>query len=403
MEFSSAPSTIMHLDLNSCFASVEQQANPTLRGRPIAVAAYATPNGCILAASVEAKELGIKTGFRVKDAKILCPDLIVLPPDAPKYRFIHHQFQKLLNHYSPNVTPKSIDEFVIDFHHSHYTNLFDVGHQIKTKIKQNIGDYLTVSVGLGPNRFLAKVASNLKKPDGLEEICHRNYLDIYSKLNLIDLHGINTRLNARLGSRQIYTVLDFLNSDISQLRSAFHSIASYYWYLRLRGYEIDDVDFGRKSFGHMYSLPQKFTKSQDLAPILHRLVSKMGYRLRSHGYQSRGLYLGLLYADHSGWHHHKLFSKYFFADADLYRYAFRLLQSSPQQLPIANIAISCFDLIANNAVQLDLFSTVSKNLNLSHALDSLNKRYGASIVNYADFSTHLPDRIGFGNLDSLVD
>ena len=405
MKFNPAPSAIMHIDLNSCFASVEQQANPNLRGRPIAVAAYTTPNGCILAASIEAKKLGIKTGLRIKEGKMLCPNLVVLSPDTDKYRFIHLQFHKLLSKFSPKVIPKSIDEFVLDFHTQpqHLSHLFSIGRQIKSQIKSQIGDWLTVSIGIGPNRFLAKMASNLKKPDGLEEICLKNYLEVYSKLEILDLHGINTRLNARLSAGKIFTVLDFLKSDICHLKSVFHSIASYYWYLRLRGYEIDDVDFGRKSFGHMYSLPKHLTSSNSLAPILHRLVSKMGYRLRNNGYQSRGFYLGLLYTDHSYWHQHRLFKQYFFADSDLYRCLFRLLQSSPQQIPIANLAISCFDLMKNNSIQLDLFSKVNKNLNISRALDSLNKKYGSSIINYADFSTHLPDRIGFGNFDRLTD
>ena len=393
----------MHLDLNSCFASIEQQANPLLRGRPVAVAAYASPNGCILTASVEAKKLGVKTGLRVKDGQAICPGLIILPPDPAKYRFVHLQFQKVLNNYSPSVAAKSIDEFVLDFTNTPYSDLFAVGRKIKSQIKTDIGDWITVSIGLGPNRFLAKQASNLKKPDGLEEICSKNYQEIYSKLNLIDLHGINTALTARLNAGRIFTVLDFLRSDISHLRSIFHSVNSYYWYLRLRGWEIDAVDFGRKSFGNMYSLPKHFSEIFDLSPILHKLVGKVGFRLRTGGYQARGVYLGVLYTDHSFWHHHRLSGHYIFDTTDIYRTAFRILYHAPSR-PVANLAITCFDLIKNHSVQLDLFNHVSRSLRLTKAEDSINQRYGhfvispASMMGTADL---VPDRIGFGNIGDL--
>ena len=113
MEFNRNKPNIIHLDINSCFATIEQQANPTLRDKAIAVCAYTTPSGCILAASVTAKKLGIKTGMRVREAKLIYPKLITLLSDPPKYRFIHRKIKKILKNYSSEVIPKSIDEFVL--------------------------------------------------------------------------------------------------------------------------------------------------------------------------------------------------------------------------------------------------------------------------------------------------
>ena len=115
LPFNPKPSTIMHIDLNSCFASIEQQANPLLRGKPIAVAAYTTPSGCILAPSVEAKRLGIKVGMRVKDGKLICPALKILSPDPWKYRNVHLGLRRLISQYTDDFVPKSIDEFVLNF------------------------------------------------------------------------------------------------------------------------------------------------------------------------------------------------------------------------------------------------------------------------------------------------
>src|SRR3989338_11677223 len=154
LTFNSASPTVMHLDLNSCFASVEQQANPLLRGKPLAVAAYVSPGGCILAASIEAKAYGVKTGLRVKEGRLLCPHLIVLPSDPDKYRRVHLRFRKLLSDYTDKVVPRSIDEFVLDL--SDFVNsglsLTDLAREIKRRIKNEIGDWLTISVGIGPNR-----------------------------------------------------------------------------------------------------------------------------------------------------------------------------------------------------------------------------------------------------------
>ena len=143
MEFNSSPSVIMHIDLNSCFASVEQQANPFLRGKPVAVAAFVTDRGCILAASVEAKQLGIKTGMRVMDGRAIYPKLIVLPPDPWKYRNVHLKLRKLISGYTSDFSPKSIDEFVLnmkDYPKLLSGNMTRIGMEIKQRIKREVGE-----------------------------------------------------------------------------------------------------------------------------------------------------------------------------------------------------------------------------------------------------------------------
>src|SRR3989344_9426821 len=173
LDFNSKSSTILHIDLNSCFATIEQQANPHLRGKPIAVAAYTTANGCILAPSIEAKKYGVRTGMRVKDGKILCPSLIILASDPWKYRNVHLALRKLLSQYTSDLYPKSIDEFVLNlegFPSLVASSMQQVASEIKQRIKTEIGEWLTVSIGIAPNRFLAKLASGLHKPDGLDEI-----------------------------------------------------------------------------------------------------------------------------------------------------------------------------------------------------------------------------------------
>lgn len=396
----------MHIDLNSCFATIEQQANPLLRGRPIAVAAYTTPSGCILAPSIEAKKLGIKVGMRVKDGRLLCPSLQVLPPDPWKYRSIHLKLKALLSDYTNDIVPKSIDEFVLNFegYPSFSKGMAAVGREIKDRIRAQIGDWLTVSIGIAPNRFLAKTAANLKKPDGLEEINFQNFEEIYTRLGLLDLNGIKRANTARLNSGGIYTVMDFYRAPVSVLQSAFRSVLGYYWYLRLRGWEIDDVEFSRKSFGNMYSLPRPLWQSQDLSPILHKLVDKSSLRMRRSGYSAYGVHVALLYRDHSFWHHGHHGHDLLFDSRDIYARAFKIMTASPYQKPVANLAVSCFDLSKNSASQLELFTDIPKKINLVNAVDKIKEKWGDFVITPAMMlgtGNLVPDRISFGGIKEL--
>lgn len=408
VDFNPHPSTLLHVDINSCFATIEQQANPLLRGRPIVVAAYATSSGCILAASIEAKRLGIKTGMRVKDGRLLCPHLQVLIPDPDKYRHVHLQLKKILLSFSNSVVPKSIDEFVVNLagYPAFDQGPFLVSNEIKTLIKKQIGSWLTVSIGIGPNRFLAKLASELKKPDGLEEINRSTYEAIYSRLKLTDLPGIKKANAARLQTVGVNNVLDFFRSDIYQLRSAFHSITGYYWYLRLHGWEVDDIPAVRRSFGNMYALPQPLSSFVDLAPILQKLVTKCSFRLRRAGLSARGVAIVVVYRNRTFWHHGHLGSEPLFAASDIYQKAFQILTSSPQPQPVANLAVYCFHLVKNSAVQLDLFTDVNRKINLSTAVDTINCRWGEFTLSSASMlpaKNLIPDRISFGGVRELDD
>ncbi len=406
LDFNKTSSGVMYVDINSCFAIVEQQANPLLRYKPLAVVAYNTPRGCILAASVEAKKLGVKTGMRVKEARVFCPSLLTILTDPNKYRAIHLSLQQLLSQYTPKLSARSIDEFALNLVNtpSQKRNLFLVAEEIKQRIKKEIGDYLTVSVGLAPSYFLAKTASNLHKPDGLDEINHRNYLKIYQKLSLTDLTGIGSQNSLRLNSVGIYTVVDFYHASPRKLRRAFHStVSSQQWYLRLRGWEVDDVDWPTKSFGHTYSLPQPLDKEK-ITPILSKLVEKLGSRMRQAGYQAKGVHLGLMFQDRSYWHRGHNLTGYISSSSDIYQSAFYLLQSSPNNSLIRNIFITCYSLVSLSSFQLDLFGKQAKLQKVTIALDEIEAKWGAFVVTPGTMlgtKDTAPDRISFSNAPRL--
>jgi DNA polymerase IV len=408
LKFNPKPSTIMHIDLNSCFASIEQQANPKLRGKPIGVAAYTTDRGCIVAPSIEAKKYGVKVGMRVKDGKQLCPELIILPPDPWKYRNIHIKFRQLFHKYTDKCTPKSIDEFVLNFEGTpsfRKQTIHDIAQQLKKEIKQQVGDYLTVSIGIAPNRYLAKVAAGLQKPDGLHEINQENFIKTYQNLQLTDLPWIKGQNAKRLNNQGIFSVTDFYNADLFKIKSAFQSILSFHWFARLRGWEVDDVVFGRRSYGNSYSLPKPFSTEEDLSPILHKLVEKCTARMRKAGYKAKGVHISILYRNKAYWHKGVSTADMIFSSQDVYKIAYDLMNKSPYRgHSVANIAVSCFNIAEAHNTQLELFQDILKKERLSQALDDINNRYGQYVITPAAMlhtQQYVPDRVAFGGIKEL--
>jgi len=400
---------IMHIDLNSCFATVEQQANPFLRNKPIAVAAYTTPNGCIVSPSIEAKRYGVKVGMPVREGKLLCPQLIILAPDPPKYRAVHRQFSKIFREFSPDVVPKSIDEAVINF--SSTTSLYNedltsIAKRIKQRMREEIGEWISCSIGLGTNRFLAKLAAGLKKPDGLEVITHENLLATYEKLKLIDLCGINTRYQARLNAYGMYTPLDFYHAPIMKLqKQVFQSINGHYWYLRLRGWEIDAVNFGRKSYGQSYSLQKHTDDPRLLGGLLMKLTEKMGRRLRHSQYAASGIHVAVVYQDWTYWHTGRVFDNELFTTQELFQKVMLVFNKQPERKVVAKLAVSCYNLSPVQGVQESLFDTDhQKRRNVAKAVDEMNDRYGEYVITPAlmmGLEQEIIDRISFGGVKEL--
>jgi DNA polymerase-4 len=378
---------MMHIDMNSCFASVEQQANRLLRGHPVGVAAYMSPNGFILSPSREMKARGVGMS-RVKDARAILPDLRVLPSDPDKYFYIHKRFSKLFKEYSPDVVALSIDEAVINFHGTlglHGKTMVEIGYEIKQRMLAEIGDFLTCNVGIGTNRFLAKLAAGLHKPDGLDVITHENLRDVYSQLDLMDLCGINTRNKVRLVMAGIYTPLDFLDAPVWKLwKQVFSSVAGYQWYLRLRGHEVDDVSFKRRSYGQQYAMRHFTNKDDELDPIIMKLCEKMGRRLRRSGNYAQGINVSCGFTNHTWWHKARKSSRLLYATDDLHTVAMEMLKTRGSNEKVTNLSVTCYGLSPVAALPPTLFETEDQaKIRLADALDTCNNTYGEYAVHTA--------------------
>lgn len=437
--FNPAPPTIMHVDLNSCFATVEQQANPLLRGKPVVVAAYVTSGGCVLAASREAKTLGIKTGMRVGEAKAICKTVIVLPSDPWKYRFINRKLLALFSTYTPDVEVKSIDEMVLNFQHTKENGyiatllhcltkqkskeldnnitknnnnqntaiqeiMILLAQEIKERIKKEIGEWLTVSVGIAPNRYLAKIAACLHKPDGLDEI-HKDNIEVtLGRLKLEDLTGIKTGYGSRLRFYGIDSALAFYHASPDTLGQAFHSIMGSHWWKRLHGWEVDDRAFATKSFGQSYALYKPYVPSDvHTHQILCQLVEKMGRRLRAEQYTAQGIHVSCLFRDYSFWHKGRKLADALFAGSDLYQASLHTLHEAPDK-PVRILAVSCHYLDSQDHEQRKLFVDDEKKRALARALDHIHDRYGEFTVMPARMLAmehKIMDRIAFGGVKDL--
>jgi DNA polymerase-4 len=378
---------IMYIDLNSCFATIEQQSRPRLRGRPVAIVNRATENTSIVTASYEAKARGVTVGMKFYEAKRLVPDLIGLESDPPKYRFVYHKLLAIMQDYSSQVVMKSIDEGMIDFGQSPKSiakrNLEDIGYEIKQRLRDEIGSHMRCNIGIGTNRFLAKTAADLHKPDGLDIITADNLRLTLGGLKLQDLTGIAKHNEARLNAVGIYTPLEFLDADLVALEKiVFKSVVGRWWYKRLRGWEVDDKIVTTKTIGRQYVLERRDLKRVEIAARLHNLCESVGYRLRCQLKVARGIYVYVKTSEHQYWHASQLCQLPFFSDQTINLLAQQLFLKAPEQ--IIEIGVHLYELEDDDNDQISLFNDqLIRQQNLVGALDGINQRFGDRTIHAA--------------------
>jgi len=395
---------ILHIDLNSCFATVEQQARPLLRGRPLGVTNRLTKNACVVAASYEAKALGVKGGMSFSEAKLLAPDLIMVETDPPKYHYVYKKLIGIMRSYSPNIGMKSIDEGIIDFHGTRQNinqrPLSVIGHEIKQRLRDEVGDWMKCNVGIAPNRFLAKTAASLHKPDGLDIITHKNLRSTLADMELTDLSGIAERNQARLNAAGIYTPLQFLDarSDILA-RKVFKSICGEDWHKRLRGWEVDDVEYSTKTVGRQFVMDDYNASEEKVRNRLAHLCESTGLKLRHKGFCARGISLYIQYKSGDAWHSRKAFKSAFFTSSEIYRRATLLFNQHPRLDNVVMLSVSCYLLEPSTANQMSILDDVNKQVRLTEAIDELNQLYGNYTVTFANSlgaNREIKQKIPFG-------
>lgn len=392
-----APYRWLFLDLNSYFASVEQQENPELRGKPVGVVPMDTDSTVLIAASHEAKQFGCKTLTRVGDAKKLCPQIILVQGDHKVYADYHKRVVETVESVVPVDKVCSIDEMRVRLLQTEALEktATEIAQRIKAAIYKEVGECMTCSIGLAPNAFLAKVASDMQKPNGLVLLHPDTMHQQLAKLDLIDFCGLNRRMKVRLNLAGIYTSEDMLNAGRKELRTAFGSIVGERWWYLLRGYDLPEIESNRKSLGNSHVLEPKLRTREGAFGVLMRLTQKATARLRSESLTA-GAYSFMARDGDDRWEHagrcEPTHDTIFFVD---------ILQQSWKDCRVTNpmqVAITFSELVAYVATTPSMFDIDNSRSNLSKVVDNLNDRYGRNTILPAGLMKHrtaAEERIAF--------
>jgi DNA polymerase IV len=401
------PMTLV-VDLNCAFASIEQQHDPDLRRRPLAIAAYATDAATIVSSSREARDLGIKTGMRVYEAKAIFPDILVREPNPPLYRAASDQLIEILGRHSPDVLRMSIDEASLNLAGTPDLARLGpegVGRAIKIAIREEIGECVTCSVGISTSIWMAKQASNLDKRDGLQRIDHRNLVSVFERLELTDLSGIAEASAGRLAQGGIRTPLQFLEATVEQLGAAGMSAeVAGSWRRRLRGFEVGSFHRAvRKSYSHSHVMARATSSRAELEELLMRLCEMVGRRLRAAGRRGSVVSVSVVYRPEAV-HYSKqtTLATPIALGEEIYQAALKLLAAREPGREVGTLGVGLAGLSDDDAGQLDLFATASpaRNVRLEAAMDAIRDRFGEDAVQRTRLlgrARVVRDRIAFGN------
>ena len=403
-----ADPTTLVIDLNCAFASIEQQHDPTMRGRPLAIAAYATDAATIVSSSREARDLGIKTGMKVFEAKAIHPTVLIREPDPPKYRAVSDTLIDILVRHSPDVLRMSIDEASMNLAGTPNLKKLGpegVGRAVKQAIKAEVGECVTASVGISTSIWMAKQASNLDKRDGLRRIDHTNLVQVFETLHLTDLSGIADATARRLARAGIVTPMQFLRATQPKLRLAgMHAEVARGWGMRLRGFEVGSFESARrKSYSHSHVMARATASQRELEELLMRLSDMVGRRLRAAGRRGSIVSVGVVYRPDPGHFSRQAKQPKPVSTGDeIYRAALKLLAARDPRLTVGTLGVGLSGLSDDGAGQLDLFgeSARPRTERLEAAVDKLRDRFGEDAVQRSRLLGRAPvvrDRIAFGN------
>ncbi len=299
--------TALFVDFDAYFASAEQHLRPHLRGKAVGVAPILAETSCCIAASYEAKACGIKTGTRVGDARKLCPGIEIVEARPSRYVELHHRLVAAVESCIHVEAVLSIDEMWcwLPYNLREPQTTEKIARSIKRAVSEQVSPWIKASVGVAPNRWLAKMASKMRKPDGLLVIEPHHLPDILYELDLRDMHGVGRAMELRLHAHGIHHSRLLCAATRQQLHNAWGGIGGDQLWMQLRGQEIPDpaTASARRSIGHSHVLPPEKRHPEGALPVLHKLTQKAAQRLRSHGMLACSFQLSLQYLRGGRWEH----------------------------------------------------------------------------------------------------
>ncbi|MGH9477714.1 MAG: DNA polymerase Y family protein [Terriglobales bacterium] len=371
------------MDLNAYFASVEQQDRPELRGRPIAVAALDTPNTVCIAASYEARPFGVKTGVKLSAARRLCPQLILVEARPRLYVEYHHAILAALERCVPVTEVLSIDEAACRLAglERWLPNALAIAQAIKAELR-GVGAALRCSIGLAPNRYLAKVASDMQKPDGRTVLLQPQLPQALFGLELRDLPGIGPQTEAHLRSHGVHTVEQLCGFERAALRELWGGVTGERMWHLLRGADIELPTKGRQSLGRQHVLAPEHRSRSAAFPVAQKLLHAAASELRRLELRTEDVAVGVQFlGGRSDWRAHRRLppSRDSF---QLQAVLAELWQACPDARPIL-VAVTLSALSDAAAQPQSLFAAGEGDDRAERAnnvMDALNQRFGAQTL-----------------------
>lgn len=383
----------LFVDFDSYFASVEQYDEPALRGRPVAVVPVAAETTCCLAASYEAKALGIRTGTAVSDARALCPGIAFRLARPARYIEVHHQVMAAVEDCIPHGTPDSIDEVAcwLIGRERERGNAEAIARRIRqTLAGRGFSPAITCSIGIAPNRFLAKTASDMRKPDGLTVLEASDLPHALHGLALRDLCGIGPSMERRLQAAGIDSVARLCAAPREHLRAAWGSVEGERFWMQLRGHELPARSSDRGSIGHSHVLGPELRSFDGARSVLFKLLAKAAMRLRKDSLLARGLAIRIRFVGQEARFERDLaFAPLDDTPALLHLLGEQLAQLqdqarhghwNPRRHPPLSVAVTLVGLEPAGATSGELVPGRRRDRDMSAVVDRINRRFGNNAV-----------------------
>lgn len=382
----------LYVDFNSYFASVEQQLRPELRGKPVAVVPVMTDATSAIAASYEAKALGIKTGTPIWEAKKLCPDIALVLANHEHYIDFHERIIDEVEKHIPVSVVASIDEVACQLMQNEADPdiAVEIAHSIKDGLARNVGEFVKCSIGIAPSKYLAKIATDLKKPDGLTIIEASDIPHKLMQLKLRDLPGVGANTERRLNDHGITTLAQLWARDAKQLRRVWGNLWGERMWYYLRGVDLPDEETTRSTIGHSHVLGPALRPQEKAKFVARRLTSKAASRLRREGYYAQRLTLSVRIENGPRF---AMEARFFRAQdtqslLQVLDELWAQMASESRGARLKKVSVVLYGLIAQHDVEPELFDLLpdvdlkarAKAEQVSRALDALNHRFGRDTV-----------------------
>jgi DNA polymerase-4 len=393
------------IDFDSFFASVEQQERPALRGKPVGVVPVMAETTGLVAISIEAKRLGLKRNVRVAEARQLCPGIAIVESRPDVYIDYHRRLKAAVERCIPVKKIQSIDEFECELTKDFAEapeRAITLARQIKAAIARDVGEIVRCSIGIGPNWFIAKLASDIDKPDGLLVLGQDDLPGKLLHLKLADFTGIGPNMDKRLRAAGIDTIEKLYAASSAQLRAIWGSVEGARFHAWMRGAPQEREQTQHNTIGHGHVLPPEGRNAATALAVLHRLLQKAAMRLRHTGHYAGSLSISVSYRDDIEWHADRHFNET--QDTLHFTHVLNELWATRprehQRLAPQQISVMLGRLLEGNTHTGDLFDqkTETTRDRLHSAIDELNKTFGKNSVYFGGAhgaTDYAPMRIAF--------